>query len=1724
MSTQKVTGLASGFDTTSIVEQLMSLERVPYEKLDVKKQTEQLKLQAYQAVNTYLMKFRNSISSLSSSKLWNSKATVSTNEKSLTASANEYAVKGSYSFKVAQLATATQYMSKGFSSSKTPIVSQKEGEKPYKVGSVNLASAKTRVDNSAKLDVLNGGSGVYRGSIRVTDRKGNTSTIDLSACDTMDDVVRTINESSGALISASIEKGRLQVKDESGGTGILKIQNVGTGTTATNLGIAGVGGMGTDTNDDNIIHGRNVYTLGNDMSLKLVNDGLGVEEGNFGLRIYGPDSYVEMSVNVDNCKTVGDVIKRVNDEIERLRTEGFGNDEPNPGGGDPAELLKNLRFGVSGDGNSFSFTGVQEGNSYHFFDYDDGTVFKSTPAAQLGLTKGIQTVATGQKEVMFDRVLGDVDSPLIRSLGGVTGNGVGIDAAEDRVPVEFNGSTKIKDLNKGNGIDISMPMQFIVLEGGKDANGVEISDSGSMKMFTDVVDIDDLQALIDADGTLEDLVNLINSSIADFAADNDNGAAGLRGLKFKIDVDNNRIVADGIQGGYSIQIAGSLAQSLGVTFARKSDGSSGSALELDSANNPAMREAIDEFYGMGDGNQSLSDEFDNDPITMQSTMDKLVNMLSDPSNVTQSLTDLFSGKSFQITVGEAYDSGTQQYLNFQRDGSGNILYESDGVTPKFTVATPTTFNWDTILSSVTLDDNTTMGDIVNAMNAAIKDEFVTNQGYEGPVPEVRINSLGNGLQWSNMDFTKFWSFEDASGSDALDAMGLAKDTVEVTPLLQPPAASAHDLDPRATGYYNEIRVDSSNSDSITLNQLNFGQGITFGGKDDDTIDIEFKSGQKISITKAELAQALADKVADLQSGGSTITGAGELTVDEYVDVLNSLLDEKIDDHYPSSTPAGDRFDMKFKVSENGGLIIDGLKNADSLIISGNLVDNYGFRTGITPVNISDVSKLGATHEIKVNNLVAADFYRQDVEGLGEIHFYLGGDDSGDPFILSTKGLDQNSSFKDLINQLNAQLDKLAVDNSDDTFTKIRFTLNDSGTGIAVENNSNTRLTFVDTKQDVNGDGSLWLSDAQHLAQDLGLVGADNSSVDVEAYSFHNARSVGRNYVSRATSLDDFLGANADKGTIQVTNALGKTQNIGLENCRTLGDVIDAINAEPGFGVYAQINARGDGIDIIEVYEDGKIPDPSLITHNVSIQDMNGGSVAKKLGIAGTGTRDKPEYMGNSVFEGSLTTSIDVMSTDTLESIMYRISETGNYKTAIVNDGSSTNPYRLTISSTTTGEANDFVIDTDIAAFGFNQTSRGRDAKVLYGDPNAASSPVLLSSSTNSNNSAILGLTLDLKSTSTEWTTITVDDDKEKVKEEITAMVESYNEFAGIITYLDAYDEETGEPGILFGDSSVRKLMDDINEFFYAVFNPNNKVVGSVDADGRQNTWTWMDLGVNLSAKNSNADGSGNWYTTMDLDLDKLDNMVANNWDVLSTMLANQRNASNINNDDNVRPTGSFNGELAAGFDADGAINGDINKSSFGTSNGIEAAGTIKDGNDSYTIWFQKPTTMTRLSLYHQSNDTALKDFTIEYLDASTGKWEVMREITNNQTDANHLGMALPATVSAVRITAGSTNAADDKFRLLDVQVFEENGLAGKLNQLTSVLGDTQEGFLAERNTEVQSNLSDIDEQMNRLLERLTAKEESLWRRFTAMEKAMGQLQNQSNYFSGMMNSMSSNKK
>ncbi len=163
--------------------------------------------------------------------------------------------------------------------------------------------------NTVLLKSLNGGRGIDKGEIRLTDRAGQTTTIDLSNAWTLQDVIDLINADDATSLVASVNHvgNGISLGDESGGTGQLIIEDV-NGTTAADLGIVG----SFDQTVGETLNGGNLQLqyISRQTLLSELNGGRGVATGTF--RITDSTGTVH-AVTIDSrVTTVGGVIDRIN--------------------------------------------------------------------------------------------------------------------------------------------------------------------------------------------------------------------------------------------------------------------------------------------------------------------------------------------------------------------------------------------------------------------------------------------------------------------------------------------------------------------------------------------------------------------------------------------------------------------------------------------------------------------------------------------------------------------------------------------------------------------------------------------------------------------------------------------------------------------------------------------------------------------------------------------------------------------------------------------------------------------------------------------------------------------------------------------------------------------------------------------------------------------------------------------------------------------------------------------------------------------------------------------------------------------------------------------------------------------------------------------------------------------------------------------------------------------
>ncbi len=380
---------------------------------------------------------------------------------------------------------------------------------------------------------------------------------------------------------------------------------------------------------------------------------------------------------------------------------------------------------------------------------------------------------------------------------------------------------------------------------------------------------------------------------------------------------------------------------------------------------------------------------------------------------------------------------------------------------------------------------------------------------------------------------------------------------------------------------------------------------------------------------------------------------------------------------------------------------------------------------------------------------------------------------------------QARTLQDVIDLINAN-DK----------TNITASINAAGNGIALRDES-------------GGTGSLIVTDAagSTFAAQLGLAG----TYDIAVSPVVNGQNLQIQYVSRQTSLEDFNnGKGVTIGAFQVTDSTGKIHVIDLPTtAKTLGNVIDAINLIAVGAFQARINDTGDGL-LIEDTAGGTKP--------LIIADTENNRTASDLRMAGQ------SRTGENFIDGTLEVRVEIGARDTLTDLVQKLNEAGgDFRASFVDDGGTTNPFALTINSEISGLAGELTVDVRGLDLGLNTLTRAQDAVVTIGGADATN-PIVVSSSTNSLDNVIRGVTVNLLAAGDEDITITVDQDVDGIVDSVQSFVDAYNGAISSIDDATSFDSETFERGILLGDSTVSLIRTRLQRLMTRPFEGTNSTI------------------------------------------------------------------------------------------------------------------------------------------------------------------------------------------------------------------------------------------------------------------------------------------------------------
>ncbi|ALC86338.1 hypothetical protein AM499_11230 [Bacillus sp. FJAT-22090] len=227
MAGMRIGGLASGMDIDKIVGDLMKTQRVPLDKLLQKKTTFEWQRDSYRSINAKLNTFNNYLfDNFMLSSNFNKKKAESSNASLVSATATGAASSNLSIEGVSQLATAAR-----------------------SVGSSITTSSGGTVSGSTKMSELSGITGDTTIELKAIQANGtlaaNATKIEISANDTIDQVVKKINDSNAG-VSALFENGKLSITAKN--TGDLKGEAEVQVTNTEGQNVFQALGMGTTEN------------------------------------------------------------------------------------------------------------------------------------------------------------------------------------------------------------------------------------------------------------------------------------------------------------------------------------------------------------------------------------------------------------------------------------------------------------------------------------------------------------------------------------------------------------------------------------------------------------------------------------------------------------------------------------------------------------------------------------------------------------------------------------------------------------------------------------------------------------------------------------------------------------------------------------------------------------------------------------------------------------------------------------------------------------------------------------------------------------------------------------------------------------------------------------------------------------------------------------------------------------------------------------------------------------------------------------------------------------------------------------------------------------------------------------------------------------------------------------------------------------------------------------
>jgi flagellar hook-associated protein 2 len=177
------------------------------------------------------------------------------------------------------------------------------------------------------------------------------------------------------------------------------------------------------------------------------------------------------------------------------------------------------------------------------------------------------------------------------------------------------------------------------------------------------------------------------------------------------------------------------------------------------------------------------------------------------------------------------------------------------------------------------------------------------------------------------------------------------------------------------------------------------------------------------------------------------------------------------------------------------------------------------------------------------------------------------------------------------------------------------------------------------------------------------------------------------------------------------------------------------------------------------------------------------------------------------------TEITIAADTTLDDLADEINDIDGLTAYVMDTGDDDEPYRLVIQGEDGGADYDITIDES----GLTGTLLDMDETVAASDAELTINGVSVTSSSNTVDDAIPGMTITLSGETSEALKVTVESDPDAIEEKIQTFVDAFNAAVSFIDIQSVFDSDEGLKGAFVGESSVRRVNSGLTELVTSSF-------------------------------------------------------------------------------------------------------------------------------------------------------------------------------------------------------------------------------------------------------------------------------------------------------------------